>query len=241
MDSMEYVIKSDGTVTRRCISELNIEVPDSALAPLTKRSAVGSLNLMTLQGYGVASANVASDGSSAVWTVPIKEVLIRGGFKLVDGIMLPHFAKKDTVDVNQMEMLWTAPMPLFLVPMLSWNTRKSRWSAPKLYFWARDTRGGYYKLPLPNIFDDGSVCEGREIGFFPTQLEAVMDALNTFRNSIWNADLWNMVEESQRMFRFKPTNDGFQQLPMDANTWVNLCVKSVNTEIQSKILLPLGV
>ena len=44
------------------------------------------------------------------------------------------------------------------------------------------------------------------------------------------------VEPTQKFFRFKPTNDTFETLPIEAVDWTTLCDK-VSTAISERIIL----
>ena len=44
------------------------------------------------------------------------------------------------------------------------------------------------------------------------------------------------VERSQKFFRFRPTNETFETLPIEAADWTTLCDK-VSTAISERIIL----
>jgi uncharacterized surface protein with fasciclin (FAS1) repeats len=67
-------------------------------------------------------------------------------------------------------------------------------------------------------------------------LEAVAASLEQFRQSKWNADLMRTVARSQKFFRFRPTNETFETLPIEAADWTTLCDK-VSTAISERMIL----
>jgi hypothetical protein len=44
------------------------------------------------------------------------------------------------------------------------------------------------------------------------------------------------VEQSQKFFRFQPTNETFETLPIQADDWTTLCDK-VSTAIMERVIL----
>ena len=85
-----------------------------------------------------------------------------------------------------------------------------------------DKRG--YRLPLPNLHDDCRICTGAfdDLG---NGRRCVTASLEQFRKSKWNADLMRTSEQSQKFFRFQPTKETFETLPIQADDWTTLCDK----------------
>jgi uncharacterized surface protein with fasciclin (FAS1) repeats len=61
-------------------------------------------------------------------------------------------------------------------------------------------------------------------------------SLEQFNRSKWNADLMRTVAQSQQFFRFRPTNETFETLPITASDWTTLCDK-VSTAIMDRVIL----
>jgi len=154
-----------------------------------------------------------------------------------DKILRPIFIKTDDSQSKQhpiMSPKWVCPesMSLYFV------SKVYNWNIPRLcpktqpdqsnYLFALDANKVAWKLPLPNIFEDGAVCMGRFDGGAESIQAAFALALGQFYNSAWNSDL-NSSQTSQKagsMFMFKPTETSVEQVPMDESThWSNLCTK----------------
>jgi hypothetical protein len=67
---------------------------------------------------------------------------------------------------------------------------------------------------LPNLHDDCRICTGGFEGDQETALECVRASLEQFNQSKWNSDLMRTIEQSQKFFRFRPTKETFETLPI---------------------------
>jgi hypothetical protein len=97
-----------------------------------------------------------------------------------------------------------------------------------------DKRG--YRLPLPNLHDDCRICTGAFDGDQETAFDCVKASLEQFNKSKWNADLMRTSEQSKQFFRFKPTRDGFETLPIQSDNWTMLCEKVGSALIERVIV-----
>jgi hypothetical protein len=98
------------------------------------------------------------------------------------------------------------------------------------------SRPSPYRLPLPNLHDDGLICTGEFEESYDTGQASVVASLEQFNQSQWNSDLMRTVAESQKFFRFRPTNETFETLPIEAADWTTLCDK-VSTAIMDRVIL----
>lgn len=246
-EKVEYVIEQGGLVLRRCVSESAIDIPDTMMRQLAGHTNVVLRQLFPIVNWGDANASINTNGTS-YWTIPVQRIVLRARFKTApqEGtkkILVPNFGRRAEQDDKQgeppMELIWQVPDGMRIVMLLQCNSHGSgivmQYSIPKMHLFAVDSRPEYWKLPLPNIFEDGSVCEGRKVGRFRTVTEAIADALTTFDQSVWNADLWEEVEKTQAMFRFESKGDKFVPLP-PTGSWITLCRKVV-VALQSNIVL----
>jgi hypothetical protein len=103
-----------------------------------------------------------------------------------------------------------------------------------LFAYDADKRG--YRLPLPNLHDHCQICTGSFADLHALASECLAASMEQFRKSKWNADLMRTVEKSQQFFRFNPTNEKFETLPIAAADWTTLCDK-VSTDIMERIVL----
>lgn len=234
MESTEYLLRVGGEIIRRSITENEIIVPDALLAKLQGNVVLPIRNLLVIQEWGTVNA-LFSNESVQWWTVPVRRIMLKAPYKLVEKVMVPIF---DSKTETRIEMRWDPPEGMRIILLMMIQRVNAFYHIPKCYLYAVDQRPEYWRLPLPNVFDDGAICEGRQIRKFGSMLEAALNMLETFDNSNWNADLWNDVEKTHRMFRFEAIDGGgFKTLPMDANSWITLCRKTVNSAIQKNILL----
>jgi len=63
----------------------------------------------------------------------------------------------------------------------------------------------------------------------------VQASLEQFNRSKWNADLMRTIEQSQKFFRFQPTKDSFETLPIQGE-WTALCNK-VSTALWERVVV----
>jgi hypothetical protein len=147
-------------------------------------------------------------------------------------VFVPNFASTD----NVVEVIWKVPDNMRVILVLTIQNRLAQWCVSKSYLYCVDSRPEYWRLPLANIYEDGSICEGRPVNWFGSLLEAVADMLTTFDHSRWTSHLWTDHDKSQRMFRFKAIADGkFETLP--CGSWITMANKVVVTDVQRNILL----
>lgn len=80
-------------------------------------------------------------------------------------------------------------------------------------------------MPLPNLFDDATICMGSFDGSGPSIQAAVGLALNQFQKSEWNSDLiGERQQNSRKLFSFSPTGEGVESVPFDGD-WTKLCTR----------------
>jgi len=104
------------------------------------------------------------------------------------------------------------------------------------WLFACDKNNQGYRLPLPNLHDDCLICTGNFEDLYDSCGEALVASLEQFRKSKWNADLMRTIEQSQKFFRFKPTDETFETLPIQATDWTALCDK-ISTAVMERVIL----
>jgi hypothetical protein len=94
---------------------------------------------------------------------------------------------------------------------------------PMVYLVALAMNKRTYLLPIPNLYEDGRVCLGREninwaaLGGIMPQMNRATEIL---QQTSWNTDLLrDCSKQTQAIFRFDP--DG-KQLPVEG-TWIDHC------------------
>ncbi len=234
---MEFVLRPGGVIIRRHVSESEVAVPDNLLSAINKDVSVPLRAVVRIDQWGDVSLMVGGARLHHA-TVPVSRIILRTAFELYDKdkkIFTPDFGSSDPA----MELAWKPPEQMqVLILMVVQCHKDSDFSVPKAYLYAQDEeKRQYWKLPLSNIFEDGGICEGRNISHHPTMMSAVIDMLQTFDRSRWNRDLWMDKEATQAMFRFQSNGEKeFNQLPPMGKNWTKLCTKIV-TEIQKNIVL----
>ena len=230
MEKIEIIIRDNGTLTERTIRERDLlaegEVLDELTADVTRRQR----NVLAVPGWGVAHADVGL--TDTIWSVPINRIPLKARFRVINGILLPMFASLTDLE---MPLVWQAPKEVRLVFVVRTTVEDcvvigGNW----LFAFSHDNNG--YRLPLPNLHDECTICTGEFADCYDTAQAAVVASLEQFNQSKWNADLMRTVAQSQKFFRFRPTNETFTTLPIDAADWTTLCDK-VSTAILSRVIL----
>lgn len=136
-----------------------------------------------------------------------------------------------------MEIPWRMPDDMTVVLGITVVQSNRGFKLGKYYLAAYDQKGATWRLPLCNLYDHLELCHGQEHGFHPTAMKALLTGLAQFRSSAWNSDLNGQFQQRNAplMFRFKPVNSGFEQLPIETATWTVLCQKVSNELVNSKL------
>jgi hypothetical protein len=224
-----------GTIQRVDKNVSDVPVPHEIFRNAAAGVSLSLRNVAIIQDWGLLNLSVTMNGSGFA-TVPVQRIVLRTSFdvKNIDDekLFVPNFASID----NLIEVVWEVPETMRVILVLAIQTRSYTWSIGKSYLYAVDGRPEYWRLPLANIHDDGSVCEGREVKWFNSLMEAIADMLATFDKSRWTSHLWTDHNKSQQFFRFRPLDKNkFQTIAPAA--WATLCNKVVVAEVQKNIVL----
>lgn len=194
-------------------------------------------------GGDYGNAGVAITGSLEMWSVRVANMKITTHFSLKDGIHTPAFANPEQ---PIMTMEWKPPMTLILAITVILDKTKWAYYGGDHYLVAIDNRGGMWRLPVSNLYEDCKLCHGQQTKLKETSLEVVLHCCDLFPKSQWNADLYaesdrKRFEATGRMFRWKPLEKGFQQLetlPLSGKDWTSLCQKVSSDKLNQLILTP---
>ena len=231
MEKIEIIIRDNGTLTERTIRERDLKAEGEVLDELTADVTRTQRNVLAIPGWGVAHANVGLEDT--IWSVDINRIPLKARFKLVNSVLVPMFASMTDLE---MPMVWSAPPEVRLVFVIRTTVEDDcvmvggNW----LFAYSKDHNG--YRLPLPNLHDECTICTGQFEDSYDTAQKAVAASLEQFNRSKWNADLMRTVAQSQQFFRFRPTNETFETLPITASDWTTLCDK-VSTAIMDRVIL----
>ena len=231
METTEIILRENGTLTERVIREHDLEAGQSVLDALTDEVTRSLRNVMTIPDWGVAHANVGL--TDTIWSVPIDRIPLNARFRLINGVLVPTFASATDVE---MPLVWRAPKEVRLVFVVRSEFAKDCLKIDGNWLFACDKDNRGYRLPLPNLHDDCLICTGNFADRYDSGGECLTASLEQFRKSKWNADLMRTVEQSQKFFRFQPTNETFETLPVQAADWTTLCDK-VSTAIMERVIL----
>jgi hypothetical protein len=231
MNTTEIIIGKDGTVTERIIKERTLKVQESAVEILTANVTRPLRQALSIPGWGVAHANVGAEDT--VWSVPIDRIPLSARFGMVDGVLVPKFAS--TTEMS-MPLVWKAPKSVRLIFALQTQQEDKTTVIQGNWLFAFNQAGNGFRLPLPNLHDDCRICMGAFPLKYPSAQECVVASLQQFNQSKWNSDLMRTVEAAQKFFRFQPTNETFETLPIDSPDWTKLCDK-VSTALMERIML----
>jgi hypothetical protein len=180
--------------------------------------------------FGVTLNNVLGDGTllratreSFCSAARLKAIRLNTQFIVITptggtACMVPSFrAQGGSVGAD---LTWVVPSDLavyfmmFGKPMPKADSSGRILQPDKSYLVAIDKDGRMYRLPLPNIYDDASVCLGG-VDLPRNSIAAYMAAgMKAFTENPWNADLLGndnntRITKAQALFQFEP--DGKQR------------------------------
>ena len=178
------------------------------------------------------SVGVAARPNQLRFFVELKQLVMRTHWVVTRDtppILLPSWSSQN--GSHQITHHWAPPpeVRLYFTAGLILIDGYWAWEADHAYLLARvQGRTGAFKPPLPNIFDDGRICMGRDVPVPERNSSTrpvfalVEDLLNHFYASTWNADLLNTIPErevvSRALFGYNLDN---KQLPIGPmTTWI---------------------
>jgi hypothetical protein len=231
METTEIILRKSGAITERTIRERDLDAGQSVLDAFTDGVTRTIRNALVLPDWGTAHASAGLNDT--IWSIPIDRIPLHARFRLINGVLVPAFASATDLE---MPLVWKAPAELRLVFVVQTELDEARVVLDGNWLFACDQNNRAYRLPLPNLHDDCRICTGEFETYYGSGGECVAASLEQFRKSKWNADLMRTVERSQKFFRFRPTNDTFETLPIETSDWTTLCDK-VSTAISERIIL----
>jgi len=136
----------------------------------------------------------------------------------------------------EMPLVWKVPAGIKVVFVVCTKQEDELVSVDGNWLFASDGDKRGYRLPLPNLHDECRICTGAFEGDQETAFECVRASLEQFGKSKWNSDLMRTSEQSQKFFRFKPTKETFETLPIQADNWTVLCDK-VGSALMERVVV----
>lgn len=231
METTEIIIRENGTLIERVIRERDLEAEQSVFDALTSEVTRTLRNVVTIPEWGVAHGNAGL--SDTIWSIAIDRIPLHARFRLINGVLVPVFASSAD---HEMPLVWRVPDSVRVVFVVRTEFHADHITVAGNWLFAFDNDDRGYRLPLSNLHDDCLICTGNFADRYNSAGEAICASLEQFHKSKWNADLMRTVEESQKFFRFHPTNESFETLPILAADWTTLCSK-VSTAIMERVVL----
>jgi hypothetical protein len=231
MEKKEWIIAEDGNIRERTTLDRELDAEDQVLEALSENLNQKVRHFLNIPEWGNVHASVGR--ADILWSVRIHRIPLKARFRLVNQVLVPMFASQTDLE---MPMTWTAPEQVRLVLAIKSQMLEDYHTVAGNWLFAFKDGGNAYRLPLPNLFDDCAVCTGDFETSYDSAEECVRASLTQFEKSKWNADLMQTVEQSQKFFRFRPTNETFETLPIDAEDWTTLC-KKVSTAIMDRVII----
>lgn len=230
MEKTEIILNPDGSFVERQVSERPLNVGQSVLDTLTENVCRPVHNVFSLPNWGTVHASVGLH--DVLWCVALDKIPLHARFKLINQVMVPMFASGTDLE---MPLVWKVPMNVKVVFCVLTKAEDGFVSVEGNWLFACDSEKRGYRLPLPNLHDDCRICTGQFEGDQETAFECVKASLEQFAVSKWNSDLMRTIEQSQKFFRFLPTKDAFEPLPIQGE-WTSLCSK-VSTALFERVVV----
>lgn len=223
MQTTEFLLKQNGSVTRRRMVEEEIQISEEVLLAMA-----GNFHRVCRDAFIVAgsSAHLAITEKSTFVTVGVPIINLKAPFKTQNESVTPAF---DSKNEPIMSIQWSSTvfgsMRLVMLIELNHSPTYQKWNYANAWLVAFDPSKRAYRLPLPNVHNDCRMCLGDFSASNVTVSECVAAVLAQFESSPWNADLWgDNRAKTAALFSFKPTNSGFDQIPPDSH-WDEFCDK----------------
>lgn len=221
-------------IIKRSVSEHEVLLTAAAMNQLA--SGVDRIlpNIGTRNGCNMGLC-IAGNGE-CYWTIRLKKLPLRSPYGMRSGVMVPTFtSKSDPVH----DLSWVCPEDMWLFVILLVKSESvvvgGNYRCDKAWMVALDRDKIQWQLPLGNLYDDCGICTGQRYGFTGfTQLATIDKMMEQIEKSEWNSDLPKPEARVHGLFRFKPKNNGFEQLMPEGSGWRAHCVK-VSIPVWSRI------
>lgn len=233
--TIEHVVKADGLFYRRETSEAEIDPGPAFEKAFAKQMPVKLPNVLDIPGYGRSGMYYNPADNATYWSIPVPFINLRCEFRTLESdgekILVPKFIYPEgSQEVIIIKWELTHDLGLAtprIILMVKIKQDGGDYYAEQQWLFAFDARNNVYQLPTANLYDHLALCTGKFDSYRVTQLEVIQAAIAQFETSPWNDHLYHDGREAQTasFFRFKPTKDGFETLPINHNDWTKLCQK----------------
>lgn len=215
---VEYILQRGGQIIRRRTEEVDLQVTDHIISQLTSTQKMQVRDCFMLEDKPVTLTVYPSLNN--YYSLTLDSIILNTSFRVVGKTLTPVFSAND----NIMSLPWPAQENMVIRLTIATAQDPTTWKhqLQNVYLFAFDINTKQcYKLPIANLYDDGRLCHGQPRKSFRTGADCVLDTWRLFGQSRWNGDLWKNAEQSQQMFSYTVTPDGFT--PNKVEKWQQLC------------------
>lgn len=176
--------------------------------------------------------NVTQKRQYWVASIQLKKLPMRTTFDIIDDNLVPVFHPE--LGVARV-LTWNVPDNMKLYFAAKIFNQPQYAVELSVLFATHSSQGGFFQPPLSNLYDDGRICLGNEIGRVrkPVFQEIMDEAIKTLHNSNWNSDLIDSGRRGPEMFKFDPRT--LEPKPAPRN-WHDIC-RRVSHPIMSEVIL----
>lgn len=238
----EYVLKKDGRCLRRpfeltVAGEVEINLEDAIVSSLPIQRIHKAHKIGMIDDMSVGLCTVGD--TEAFVSMRLSELTIKATVAVEEKMVTPSFqASGDVATLH-----WTPPsdMRLMFAVHCVYAPSYRYWVADTHYLFALDEASRGFILPLPNIYADAHLCTGlEETTRHNSVLDVMLDSFSALKASQWTDHLINEAygayANSQRMFVFTPTKEGFTQVAPILVDWKQLC-RAVGSAVMGYLVL----
>jgi len=230
-EKKELVMLDDGTTVLRVINEYPKRIIEDVLKDIAKSAPVHFDRAFEVNG---CFGGIMKFNSETFFYLKLKTVKISSYYELDEtkSLVAPKFLPKTEENDKKyptMPAVWAVPQSMSLmfaariypVDGIRYMTKPSE----SCFLIAYDSSKRAYRLPLPNLYENLSMCMGDFNGVDNSQLGSFLKAYGQFDISPWNADLLGGKEDSaKQLFLFKMTDSDVECIPYTGD-WTQLCNK----------------
>jgi hypothetical protein len=236
---MEIIIKPDGAAVLRTVTEQPCKLVENIMEQLSTNAVRSAPNIFE---SGSGKVGIVLTKNEVYLGCRLAKLHLSMNWLCVKDKMVPRpapmepkpqgvFMGLDWVPVNGMSVIFMAKVETSL------HIENRR-----CFLLAYDTKARNFQLPLPNIFDDCSICMGEYDNRGGSLLECFQKALTNFMNSPWNSDLMegDKLLKLQSLVQYqidKGEEDRFFQ-ESNGSLWWNHCYSRETriTEVGRRLL-----
>ena len=232
----EVILKSDGLIVARTVHESVLAINPVALQSLADTVKIKIRHIAELPDG--THLNLCTTILSRLWFWEARSLHLRCPYRIIKSgdkeRLVPNFGhQKDPI----IELVWHPPDGMRMLQCCQiTGTGTNQVYVNKMWSVVVPTSTkAAYILPLPNLYDDGSVCLGEWEYWTDSDYKGILKLIDHFQRSKWNADLLTTkkIEQCDKLFSFEPT--GKMECIEFTGDWTKLCYK-VSTSITEDIL-----